>query len=151
MDGIGDALIVAAGTVVAAGIGLVSVIVKHRLRRTQKGPPESASSAEEGELQDSVVANPVWEKRRDAVRDHLTTIATLRALARDDVWEVRKAVAGCLRVPPDVLEALSRDAVWEVRLTAAQNPHIPDGVLRSLLRDEVWEVHEASEKAMRRR
>lgn len=69
--------------------------------------------------------------------------STLRGLARNERWTVRREVARNTSAPPDVLDRLASDNSSEVRLVVAENPKTSPGTLRTLVSDNDLRVQRA--------
>jgi Leucine rich repeat variant len=75
---------------------------------------------------------------------HSDDHTTLRQLADDLIWRVRRAVAQNPATPPDVLERLARDPHDEVRARVARHESCPAAAIATLLEDPRRPVRNAT-------
>ena len=76
-----------------------------------------------------------WAKRL-AARHPSTPLESLRALASDEEWRVRQAVAANPNLSAEILLQLAQDSDADVRRAVAANPEVPASALERLALDD---------------
>ena len=76
-------------------------------------------------------------------KEHLSSLDTLRHLAKDEDAPVRRAVAENPGTPPDALLSLAADDTWTIRQSVAGNPSTRSSTLAKLGEDKSHKVRQA--------